>query len=101
MVPGLSDEVLEKLSARASLDPDADCRSEAVNTFSRLVEIENGDQHPSLKERYRTSVDAMVKSRFCEGFKDGSWKVRQSWIKLVGTRTEEGKEKNIAEPNTV
>ncbi|KAJ2935951.1 hypothetical protein H1R20_g1142, partial [Candolleomyces eurysporus] len=82
----LSDEVLKNLSARALLDPDYDCRSEAVNTFLNLLEIEDSDQNPSPKERYRAYVETMVKDQFHAGIEDDNWKVRQLWIKLAGTQ---------------
>jgi hypothetical protein len=96
---GFSDKILEELSARALSDSDPDCRSEAINMFLRLLEIE--DRDPSLKERYRVRVEAMVKENFCEGIQDDNWKVRQSWIKLAGTQVEKGEGTHIAEPNTV
>jgi hypothetical protein len=86
----LSDKVLEKLSARALLDPDARCRSGAVATFLELSEHGDGDQHPSFKGRYRKNVEAMVKNLFCEGIEDGSWTVRQSWIRLAGAQIKYG-----------
>ena len=86
----LSAEVLKKLSSRALLDYDYDCRSEVVNTFLNLVEIDDNDRDPSLKERYRANGEAMVKEHFREGIEDGSSKVRQSWIKLAGTQVKDG-----------
>ncbi|KAJ2933122.1 hypothetical protein H1R20_g3954, partial [Candolleomyces eurysporus] len=85
----LSDEVLKKLSTRALLDADDDCRSEAVNTFSNLLEIEDSDRDGSPKERYRAYVKTMVKDHFHAGIVNGSWKVRQSWIRLAGTQVKD------------
>jgi hypothetical protein len=86
----LSDEVLKKLSSRALLDSDYDCRSEVINTFLNLAEIDDNGRDPSPKERYRANGEAMVKEHFREGIEDGSWKVRQSWIKLASTQVKDG-----------
>ncbi|KAJ2935952.1 hypothetical protein H1R20_g1143, partial [Candolleomyces eurysporus] len=83
---GLSYEVLGKLSLRALMDVDDDCRSEAVKTFSNLLEAENSDRDPSFKERYLKNGESMVREHFYEGIEDGSGKVRQSWIRLAGTQ---------------
>ncbi|RXW24839.1 hypothetical protein EST38_g994 [Candolleomyces aberdarensis] len=92
----LSDEVLKKLSTRALLDSDYDCRSEVVNTFLNLLEIEDSDRDPSPKERYRAYVETMVKEHFHDGIEDGSWKVRQSWIKLAGTQVKDAEFPELA-----
>jgi hypothetical protein len=92
MLGDLSEEILKKLSSCALSDPDYDCRSEAVNTFSNLLRIEDGDRSPSPRERYRRHVEAMVNEHFYDGIKDGSWRVRRSWINLAGTQIEDGEE---------
>jgi hypothetical protein len=88
----LSDKVLEKLSDRALHDPEDSCRSEAVNTFFNLSRTQDGDLHPSSKGRYTKNVEAMVKELFCQGIEDGSWTVRQSWIKLASTQIVDGED---------
>ncbi|KAJ2935789.1 hypothetical protein H1R20_g1304, partial [Candolleomyces eurysporus] len=83
---GLSYEVLGKLSLRALMDADDDCRSEAVKTFSNLLEAENSNRDPSFKERYLKNGESMVREYFYKGIEDRSGKVRQSWIRLAGTQ---------------
>ncbi|KAJ2916147.1 hypothetical protein MD484_g4298, partial [Candolleomyces efflorescens] len=68
------EELLRKLSDRASSDPDAECRSEVVRTFFDLP--------PSHGE----FVKILVEERFHQGIKDKSQEVRHSWVKLAGTQ---------------
>ncbi|KAJ2924182.1 hypothetical protein H1R20_g12913, partial [Candolleomyces eurysporus] len=83
----LSDDVLRKISNQALRDDDYDCRSEAVNTFSNLIEAEDGDRNTTHRERYRQYVEDMVKKHFQDGVNDRRGKVRQSWVRLVGAQT--------------
>ncbi|RXW11746.1 hypothetical protein EST38_g14109, partial [Candolleomyces aberdarensis] len=92
----LSDEVLKKLSACALLAPDDDCRFEALNIFLNLLKIEDNDRNPLPKERYRAYVETMVKEYFHDGIKDGSCKVRQSWIKLADTQIKDAEFPELA-----
>ncbi|RXW17404.1 hypothetical protein EST38_g8458 [Candolleomyces aberdarensis] len=85
----LSDEVLKKLSTPALLDADNYCHSEAVNTFSNLLEIGDSDRDSPPRERYRGNVETMVKGHFPNGIVDRSWKIRQSWIRLAGTQVKD------------
>jgi hypothetical protein len=89
----LPDEVLKKLSSRALLDSDSDCRREAVKTFLNLSQIEDSEWDQSPKERYRKCGEAMVKEHFHEGIKDDSCEVRFSWIELAGIQIEHGEDR--------
>ncbi|KAJ2935933.1 hypothetical protein H1R20_g1161, partial [Candolleomyces eurysporus] len=94
MVTGeLSSEVLQKLSRQALSDPDYDCRSAALNTFSRLVEVEDpeSDWGLSRREKYRLHAMNMLEKHFSTGLTDGERVVRQSWIKLAATQVKDAK----------
>ncbi|RXW15918.1 hypothetical protein EST38_g9939 [Candolleomyces aberdarensis] len=77
----LLEQVLNKLLNTALSDPDDDYHFEAVKTFSKLTELEDGEQD---HEKCRQFVDPMVKEHcFGAGAGDKTERVRQLWVKLA------------------